>query len=400
MQRHVNVYAVITIATVIISLFVGWSCWSGYRISTSPAQIRVLLDVRVLAAESHIFLEEYLSGDDSETPNEITGYLDQASALLSALEGRPQHGEARVEHLSDPAQRMLLETARRQLDELVSLTRLRLEHRQTGAAGSEEDQLFDAAFESFLASSKALEDSIHSASSRALYRLIVTQLVVALLVLVTFAWLYRLLQVRDRREARIRADIERAHAEVITSREQMEQINHRQNAMLTLSRKVQSAIGVEQFSSILLEALCDHIQAMAGLVWLDRGRHGLRNVASRCTSFNQERATELAPGEGMVGQVALSGQASSYALPPDYLTLATGSLSMPPSHTLLLPVCYQGKTVAVFEFAFLQAPENSRIELVTEVLESLAVRYFMFSSRENPDASPLAPQKSTPTVPA
>lgn len=394
MPRHVNVYAVIAMATIMVALFAGWTSWSGYRITSTPAQIRVLLDVRVLASESHIFLEEYLSGDTGETPGKITALLDEASALLAVLEGRSSGARADSQTtagtIGDAGQRALLETARRDLDELVHLTTLRLHHQRSGAAGSEHDQQFDAAFERFLSSTKTLEDRLHDSSSRALHWFVLTQTLMTLLVLATFAWLYRLLRTRDARDAETLASLEQAHADVTTGRARMQQLNDRQNAMLALSRRVQSAIGVEQFSQVLLGELSERCDIVAGMVWLSRGHLGLRQVARRGTSHADTRPLELARGEGMVGQVALTGQVARYDIPPDYLSVDTGSVSFPPAHTLLLPVCYQDRTVAVFELVFLQSPPDDCRDFMQEVLESLAVRYFMFSSRENPEASPLS----------
>lgn len=401
MPRHVNVYAVIALATIMVALFAGWTSWSGYRITSTPAQIRVLLDVRVLASESHIFLEEYLSGDTGETPGKITALLDDASALLGVLEGRQSGGtdtQTDASAIGNADQRALLETSRRDLDELLSLTALRLHQQRRGAAGSDYDQQFDAAFERFLASTKKLEDRLHESSSRALQWFVLTQTLMTLLVLATFAWLYRLLRNRDARDADTLATLEQAHADVTAGRAQMQQLNDRQNAMLALSRKVQSAIGVEQFSHVLLGELARRCEIVAGMVWLNRGRHGLRQVARFGTSHPDTRPTELAEGDGMVGQVARTGQATRYDIPPDYLFIETGSVSFPPSHTLLLPVCYQDRTVAVFELAFLHSPPDDCRDFISEVLESLAVRYFMFSSRENPEASPLSARQ--PTTPA
>lgn len=236
---------------------------------------------------------------------------------------------------------------------------------------------------------------------KALRWYVITQTLMTLLVLATLGWIYRLLRGRDQREAATRAAMARAHAEVLHSREQMQRLNDRQNAMLAMSRKVQSAIGVEQFSQVLLAELCTACDAIVGMVWLNRGKVGLRCVASRCIGGMGGgmdggtggsiggRQLELDEGEGMVGQVAKSGRMTSYAVPPGYLQIESGSLSLVPACTILLPVRYQDETVAVFEFALMAQPDADKLGFVREMLESMAVRYFMFSSRENPDAQPL-----------
>lgn len=279
MQRNVNVYAVIASAMLAVALFACWTSWSGFRLSSTPTQMRVLLE--------------------------------------------------------------------------------------------------------------------------ALRWYVITQTLMTLLVLATLGWIYRLLRGRDQREAATRAAMARAHAEVLHSREQMQRLNDRQNAMLAMSRKVQSAIGVEQFSQVLLAELCTACDAIVGMVWLNRGKVGLRCVASRCIGGMGGgmdggtggsiggRQLELDEGEGMVGQVAKSGRMTSYAVPPGYLQIESGSLSLVPACTILLPVRYQDETVAVFEFALMAQPDADKLGFVREMLESMAVRYFMFSSRENPDAQPL-----------
>lgn len=272
MQRNVNVYAVIVFAMLAVVLFAGWTSWSGYRLSSTPPQMQVLLD--------------------------------------------------------------------------------------------------------------------------ALRWFVITQALMTLLVLATLGGIYRLLRGRDLREAASRAAMASAHAEVLRSREQMQRLNDRQNAMLAMSRKVQSAIGVEQFSQVLLAELCTSSDAIVGMVWLNRGKVGLRCVASRCIGGMGGRQLELDEGEGMVGQVAASGRMTSYAVPPGYLQIESGSLSLVPACTILLPVRYQDETVAVFEFALLAPPDADKLGFVREMLESMAVRYFMFSSRENPDSVPLSVRRT------
>ncbi|MGB4342604.1 MAG: hypothetical protein WBJ03_03220 [Moraxellaceae bacterium] len=280
MQRNVNVYAVIASAMLAVALFACWTSWSGFRLSSTPTQMRVLLE--------------------------------------------------------------------------------------------------------------------------ALRWYVITQTLMTLLVLATLGWIYRLLRGRDQREAATRAAMARAHAEVLHSREQMQRLNDRQNAMLAMSRKVQSAIGVEQFSQVLLAELCTACDAIVGMVWLNRGKAGLRCVASRCIGGMGGdtggsiggRQLELDEGEGMVGQVAASGRMTSYAVPPGYLQIESGSLSLVPACTILLPVRYQDETVAVFEFALMAQPDADKLGFVREMLESMAVRYFMFSSRENPESVPLSVRRT------
>lgn len=223
----------------------------------------------------------------------------------------------------------------------------------------------------------------------------ITQTLMTLFVLATLGGIYRLLRGRDRREAATRAAMASAHAEVLHSREQMQRVNDRQNAMLAMSRQVQSAIGVEQFSQVLLAELCTACDAIVGMVWLNRGKVGLRCVASRCIGGSgMGRQLELDEGEGMVGQVAASGRMTSYAVPPGYLQIESGSLSLVPACTILLPVRYQDETVAVFEFALMAQPDADKLDFVQELLESMAVRYFMFSSRENPESVPLSMRRT------
>lgn len=227
---------------------------------------------------------------------------------------------------------------------------------------------------------------------------VITQALMTLLVLATLGGIYHLLRGRDQREAASRAAMASAHEEVLRSREQMQRLNDRQNAMLAMSRKVQSAIGVEQFSQVLLAELCTACDAIVGMVWLNRGKAGLRCVASRCIGGMggdmSGRQLELDEGEGMVGQVAASGRMTSYAVPPGYLQIESGSLSLVPACTILLPVRYQDETVAVFEFALMAQPDADKLGFVREMLESMAVRYFMFSSRENPESVPLSVRRT------
>ncbi len=380
MPRTTNVYLLIAATLLAVLLLAALSAWSGWRLASTPAQQRQLLDVRVLAAEAHIYLEEYLGGDGEETPGAIQARLDEAARLLAVLAGdRTQTG---VSAIDDSDERRLLQQARHALATLADLTRLRLRQQQESAAGSSLDRRFDRAFDDFMAACKALETRLHQGTTAALRNFVLAQALMTVLVVASFAWLYRLLRRRDHRAASIANEMAAAHAEVMQGREQMQQVNARQEAMLALSRRLQSAIGVEQFSQMLLTWLCEQQQAVAGVIWLSRQEAGLRAVASWCTDTLARELDELANGEGLVGQVALTGQVAQHAQPPGYLHLESGLLRAAPSHSLLLPVRYRDVTVAVLELAFPAAPDAEARAHLQDVMETMAVRYYMFSQRD------------------
>ncbi|MDP2227535.1 MAG: GAF domain-containing protein [Moraxellaceae bacterium] len=371
----VNIYAVIASAMVMAVLFAAWTSWSGYRITRTPAQIRTLLDVRVQASESHIYLEEYLGGDSAESPEKILGFMRAATQQLAVLEGSVV--DANTPPLTDADQRAKLRQATELLNELTRLTRVRIRLQGEGAAGSEYDLRFDTAFDSFLESCKALEDDLHAESVSALRTFILMQTLMTLLIIAMFSWLYRLLRNKENKESVIREEMQATHAELLKSRALMQEHNLRQEAMLQLTRKAQSAIGVEQFSHTLLTSLCDEQNAIAGMVWLSRHHGGLEPVARWCTHGSTEDSGNHA--DGLVAQVAHSGKAASYATPPRYLRIESGLVSANPGHVMVLPVRYQSATVAVFELAFIESPAPEARAFIEEVLDAMAVRYFMFS---------------------
>lgn len=390
MQRTANVYLLIAATLLAVLLLAAWSAWSGWRLASTPAQQRQLLDVRVLAAEAHIYLEEHLGGDGEETPAAILGRLDEAARLLAVLAG--DRVQAGVSALDDSQEQRLLLQARHALATLADLTRLRLGQQQGSGAGSSLDRRFDRAFNDFMAACKTLETRLHERTASALGKFALAQSLMTLLVMASFAWLYRLLRRRDQRAAKVADEMAAAHAEVMQSREQMQQVNARQEAMLALSRRLQSAIGVEQFSQMLLTWLCEQQQAVAGVIWLSRQEAGLRAVASWCTGTLARELDTLAAGEGLVGQVALTGQVAQHAQPPGYLYIETGMLRAAPSHSLLLPVRYRELTVAVLELAFPAAPTADTRAHLQEVMETMAVRYYMFSQRDRTTADGGAPR--------
>lgn len=391
MPRTSPVYLLIGITLAAVLLCALWSLHSGSRLASLPAQTRVLLDVRVRTAEAHIYLEELLSGDGDETATKIIGHLDAATHQLAVLAGDRLASE--VSPLRGAQERRLLQQARHDLASLTDLTRLRLRRSTHSAAGSILDRRFDRAFDAFMTSSRQLETRLHDNTAAALRTFVLTQGLLSVLVIGSFAWLVHLLRRRDAREADTRRDMEAAHAELMQSRALMQEANARQEALLALSRQLQSAIGAEQFSQMLLTAIGERQQAVAGVIWLCRQEEGLRAVASWCTDTLTTHLPDIAWGEGIVGQVAQSGVAARHSQPPGYLHLQSGSLRARPSHALVLPVRYRDITVAVIELAYLQPPDEKAQEFLEAVIASVAVRYYMFSLRDRstPRADAAAP---------
>lgn len=117
--------------------------------TTHPDAAFLLNEARFYIADSHLFLEELLSGDES---NRFETVLDGFLAARKNIERAAESlGEAKLHNVSS------------EMDNLIGLA----QHRNTAAslthvAGSEVDQAFDEEFEAFMKISTKAEGLIHT----------------------------------------------------------------------------------------------------------------------------------------------------------------------------------------------------------------------------------------------
>ncbi|HYO16632.1 MAG TPA: ATP-binding protein [Thermoanaerobaculia bacterium] len=131
------------------------------------ALIRAASEIRVDVAVSHLWLEEYVTGDPGVDLQAVWDSLDKAQALTRAMLEGGNVGERGIllSPLGDPALRAQAERLRTQIAQLRETARRRLEGHRRGeetGIGSPFDAHFDRIFDTLSDEAKALERAVET----------------------------------------------------------------------------------------------------------------------------------------------------------------------------------------------------------------------------------------------
>jgi CheY-like chemotaxis protein/signal transduction histidine kinase/CHASE3 domain sensor protein len=145
------------------------------------------------------------------------------------------------------------------------------------------------------------------------------------------------------------------------------------NGQSQLVEALQGERTVQQLAQDSLAILAAYAQAEVGAfftresgVWQRRGGYALDPRAAGPETF--------ADGEGLVGQVALSGKLLHLReVPPAFLKLRAGTAEGSPAELVVIPARIEGVTNAVLELGFLHRPDAQTLEMLSRVSESIAL---------------------------
>jgi GAF domain-containing protein len=144
---------------------------------------------------------------------------------------------------------------------------------------------------------------------------------------------------------------------------------------------VKTALGNEEQKDALnsaLQTICKQLSAAQGALYLSKEVGGRRIVELRSGyALNMGESTVLSfeYGEGLVGQVAVSGQTIVIdEVPEGYITILSGLGSASPQFLLLVPVKDQDRTVGVMEIASFSAISEDEKKFVNEAAQLMSAR--------------------------
>jgi len=154
---------------------------------------RAAADLRVALATSHLWLEEYLTGDprvDLET--DVWGEMDRAESLAQGMldGGRLDVGGRTIEPLGEPHLRRHVVEIRGLLDSFRDLARTRVGDAEAAGVGSRLDQSYDRVFRQLLADASDLERELEAemAAGRRQSIYLLGFIVLAWLLILAVAW--------------------------------------------------------------------------------------------------------------------------------------------------------------------------------------------------------------------
>ncbi|HEX8776865.1 MAG TPA: CHASE3 domain-containing protein, partial [Rhodanobacter sp.] len=142
-----------------------------------------------------------------------------------------------------------------------------------------------------------------------------------------------------------------------------------------ISQQLQEATTHRAFAEQLTGELMPLLKAGVGVLYLhDEASGRLDLIGSYGLRLGAHPAVRYLPGEGLVGQCALSHRPIELDhLPDDYLRIDSGSGNALPRHLLILPVLLRDRLIGVLEFAGFEAPTSLQRQLLEQLLPVIAL---------------------------
>jgi HAMP domain-containing protein/CheY-like chemotaxis protein/signal transduction histidine kinase len=149
------------------------------------------------------------------------------------------------------------------------------------------------------------------------------------------------------------------------------------------TRMLQGQRDLATVAKTLLSELAPLVNAQQGTVYqLERGEHGdvvdpgitrtLRLLAGYAQAHEQPERIPV--GVGLVGQAAAERQRILITeAPPDYTRIHSSLGGAPPASVLVLPVLFEGETMAVIELAALRPFTGTHLQFLDQLTQSIGV---------------------------
>ncbi len=162
-----------------------------------------------------------------------------------------------------------------------------------------------------------------------------------------------------------------------------------------LSDKLRGDMTPTEMAQRALRFLATQIHAVAGVLYL-RGKAGTLELRARLARSGGQadaggavdsEVSHVVPGEGLLGEAALSGEVVVIEqVPADYLKVVSGLGAARPVELVFLSLSRKGRTVGVAEFALFEKISEQHLELLRSVQEMLALAFETSLSRADLEA--------------
>ncbi|WP_210395632.1 GGDEF domain-containing protein [Motiliproteus sediminis] len=145
-----RIFSLVGVATVVLLLVIGYSFRLGHHMTAQYAPlIGAAQSLRIETTLAHLWLEEILSGDDSEEFATVEGHLHAARTYAKLMLQGGEYRDGLYLPLSDPLLRRQVENLQSSLGRIEAITRQRYQALGSDAPGSPIDRQFDTTFRQF-----------------------------------------------------------------------------------------------------------------------------------------------------------------------------------------------------------------------------------------------------------
>ncbi len=141
-----------------------------------------------------------------------------------------------------------------------------------------------------------------------------------------------------------------------------------------LSDSMRGEQALPTLSKNIVTYLAKYLGAQVGLIYLANDDETLRLTGSYAYTRRKHLATEIKPGEGLVGQAALERECILLSdVPEDYILINSGLGETAPRHILVMPVLHEGHVKGVLELGSITPFSNIQLDLLNLVAENIAI---------------------------
>lgn len=409
-----RLHMIMLLVMVGVAAMLAWTTWSARElVRTFVPQIEASAAARLAVTEAHLWLEEIVSGDAGEDPQQVWDRIALARANLAALADGGGDRLAAVRRLDDAGARDETAAALRVLATFEELARVRVSGALAPVAepvvatepdaavadtpdvvalvagtgvGTDIDARFDQVFEEFISTTDRLETRLNEVVASELATFTLIQMILIAVVVALFGTVFWLLRRKEAMEQGAHLDSLRAsYAQLEHSQRELARQNKLRGALVALGERLQGLDSPREIARVALDTLCADCGAQAGACWSNRPGTGLVRLAGHALPEERAGIVELEEGEGLVGRVALDGQPIAIDIPSDYFPISSGMGRTPAPHLRVLPLIHDGSTVAVLELAFLHAPDADVAALLEAAAPAVAVRLHLVGRFDDVD---------------
>lgn len=166
--------------------------------------------------------------------------------------------------------------------------------------------------------------------------------------------------------------------------EEDKRLEQRNRQLAALNASLSGELTPEELCQRTLTHLMIMLDAQTGRVYVyDEETRHLRLKGSHATNRSEGFNADLALGEALVGQVAVTKKPLILnELPPDYLAIGSGMGHTQPASLMLLPITHDGVLLGVMEIGALRHFSNEDLALLETCGEHVAISLGMTLSRE------------------
>lgn len=433
-QRLSSIHFILLFAMLGVVAALAWTTWSARAlVLTFVPQVNAMMQTRVAVTEAHLWLEEIVSGDASEDPQQVRDLVADARWHLDAMKSGGTRGTQVVLPVNDSKLRDDIARAMFLLAEFERLALKRVDGARAAAldqqaaetdaglpvdatpaigaaaagenpaaaegtqprigeasplaaidsgeqwiavgVGTDIDQRFDDAFEEYIAATLRIEQHLSAVMNEALTRFVRTQVALMAAIAVLFGWIIWLLmrKAESDRDAHV-GELQASLAKLAHSQQELERQNALRGAMVEIADTLQGVDAPEDIARLALRVLCARSGAVVGVFWEVREGEGLFRLAGHALPSDRLALDALAEGEGLAGRAARDQQALHVDVPSDYLTVASALGASSAPHLRVLPLVHDRVSTGVIELVFLTPPDRLVSELLQSAAPAIAVR--------------------------